>query len=248
MRVGETRDWGLLLLWGLIAALLAGGFAVATPGEDDPVAKYRILLRTAWGPESPENLEKFLEIRQALSKYVFDDRYQNGIQQWALREAGTMPSFGPALFGVISMRRKTDEMLKERGLEMKDFQRMTMLVYGRWLRAVREDPPPENELSRALLELEAGLERHLEHNPPEESKKRAKLADRLAAVKHQLEYLRPFVMDQGTKRQVLARIDAGTRDWLEGHREQIESLDFRFFDTAPPPRPRPGGAASTAGR
>lgn len=247
MRGGETRGWRRLLAWGLAAALLAGGSVMAAPGKDELVSRYRVLLRTAWGPETPENLEKFLEIRQALSKLVFDSRYQNGIQQWALREAGTMPSFGPALFGVISMRRETDGMLKERDLQMSDFQRMTMLVYGRWLRAVRDEPPAENKLLRALLELEVGLERHLERNPPEEAKERAKLEDRLAAVKHQLEYLRPFVMDEEMKKQVLARIDAGTREWLEAHREQIESLDFRFFDTAPPPRPRARKAPAPEG-
>ncbi|MDQ7006940.1 MAG: hypothetical protein Q9Q40_06885 [Acidobacteriota bacterium] len=221
---------GLVLLGGLclLPSLQASG--------ETPVEMHLALLAQAWGPETPERLEHFLEVRESISHLVFDRRYQIGIQQWALREAGTMPSFGPALFGVLSMRRETDQRLAERGLTMSDFLRMTILVYGRWLRAVREGPPPEVDVIRALQELEVGLERHLANNPPEKAGDLERLEQRLLAVRHQLRFLRPYNMDEAFKKRVLERIDPATRRWLEEHRERIEAVDFRYFDTAPPAR------------
>ncbi len=236
---GPVAPGARTALAGLAAILVCWAMPVLAADPASPTDAQIELLATAWGPESPENLEHFLEVREGISHFVFDRRYQIGIQQWALREAGTMPSFGPALFGVLSMRRETDKLLEERGLTMRDFLRMTILVYGRWLRATREGPPPEVDVIRALQELQVGIERHLANNPPEKDGDRERLVQRLAAVKHQLRFLRPYNMDDDFKKRVLERIDPATRKWLEEHRERIEKVDFRYFDTAPPARDRP---------
>jgi hypothetical protein len=196
--------------------------------------KYQKLLGAAWGPEPESRLEAYLEIREEL-KPIFE-RYAEGIVQWSLREAGTRPMFAPALMGVFRIRRTIDEQVEQRSLDFEDYQRLTVLVYGRWLRAVRESTPPERAVARALQELEVGLTRQLQNNPPEDPREREQISDRLEAVRHHLRFVRHFAFSETDKQKVLDRIDPGTREWLEANRERIESLDFGVFDTAPPPR------------
>ncbi len=230
-----------------LAVLLAGCGSGPGPEPEDPTEHFFWSLDRAWGPESPETLEKYLEVREALAPIY--RQYEEGIQQWALRELGTRPTFGPSLLGMLRMRRERDRLLQEKGLSLPDWERLTILVYGRWLRAVRPDPPPEKRLVRVLGELEVGLARHLRNNPPEDPRERARLRERLAAVRHQRRCLAPF--GEMDKAAVLARIDPATRKWLEDHRERIEAVDFRLLDTAPPPRKKsappqrgPGRAAA----
>jgi hypothetical protein len=196
--------------------------------------KYQELLGAAWGPEPESRLEAYLEIREEL-KPIFE-RYAEGIVQWSLREAGTRPMFAPALMGVFRIRRTIDEQIEQRPLDFEDYQRLTVLVYGRWLRAVREGTPPERAVARALQELEVGLKRQLENNPQEDPREREQISDRLEAVRHHLRFIRHFAFSEADKQKVLDRIDPGTREWLAANRERIESLDFGVFDTAPPPR------------
>ncbi len=231
----------------LLALLVAGCAEKLAPEPEDPTEHFFWSLERAWGPESPETLEKYLEVREALQPIY--EQYEEGIQQWALRELGTKPTFGPSLLGMLRMRRERDRLLEEKGLTLPDWERLTILVYGRWLRAVRPDPPPEKRLVRILGELEIGLERHLRNNPPEDPREKKRLEERLAAVRHQRRCLVPF--GEMDKEKVLARIDPATRKWLEEHRDRIEAVDFRLLDTAPPPRkpaePRKPGAGGNEG-
>lgn len=210
------------------------------PADEDPARRTARLMATAWGPESPAALEKYLAIRKEL-KPIYD-RYQEGVVQWSLREAATRPSLTVALFGVMQLRRTLDEQLKKTGLTDEDYARMTMVVYGRWLRAVRTEDPPEKRPTRALQELAIGLERHLANNPPADEAERKKLEDHLAAVKFQVRYVAPYgLMD---KAQTLAKLDKATVSWLEQHRADVEAVDMRLFDTAAPPRQRAEKKAS----
>ncbi len=233
MSVARRR---LLVLVCAAAALAAVACRPgAAPSDEDPARRTARLLATAWGPESPAGLEKYLAIRKELKPLY--DRYQEGIVQWSLREASTRPALTVALFGVMQLRRTLDEQLKKTGLTDEDYARMTMVVYGRWLRAVRSEDPPEKRPVRALQELAVGIERHLANNPPAEPADRKRLEERLAAVRFQLRYVAPFgLMD---KAQTLAKLDKGTVGWLEQHRKEVEDLDMRLFDTAAPPRLRP---------
>jgi hypothetical protein len=212
-----------------------GAFAPRLP--DDPEARYEAIALAAWGPESPEALRKYLESRSAVQETY--DEYQDTIQNWALREAATGRSFGPALIGVASMRRKIDEEAAKRGLTLDDFQRMTILVYGRWLRASRPGPAPEAGVVRTLKEMEVGLTRQLALAAAsgDVSIDTAALQARLDSVRHQARFLEPYAtMD---RKATLGAIDPATRTWLEEHRQEIEALDWTFFDTAPPPRSEP---------
>ena len=229
-----------VVLLALAVAACAG--PGAGPEPEDPTEHFFWSLERAWGPESPEILEKYLEVREEL-KPIYEE-YEDGIQQWALRELGTRPTFGPSLLGMLRMRRERDRLLEEKGLSLPDWERLTILVYGRWLRAVRPDPPPEKRLVRVLGELEVGLSRRLANDPPEDPRERKKLEERLAAVRHQRRCLVPF--GEMDKEATLAAIDPATRAWLEDHRDRIEAVDFRLLDTAPPPRqasrPRKGAS------
>jgi hypothetical protein len=205
----------------------------------DQSARYRRLLGEAWGPEPPERLDTYLGIREKL-KPVFM-QFGEGIIQWALREASTRPVVLQAQFGVVQLRRALDDELTRTGLTDDDFLRLTILVYGRWLRAVRADDPAEKSTLRALQELEVGLSRRLANNPPDDRDERRKLEDRLASVRFQARYIAPFgLLD---KEATLGRIDPGTKAWLEAHRARIEETDFGAFDTAAPPRPKGARAA-----
>ena len=177
----------------LIAALAGAGgagcgaFAPRLP--DDPVARHEALAAVAWGPESPEELTKYLECRSALKETY--DNHQDVIQNWALREAATGRVFGPALLGVVTMRKNVDTEAAKRGLTFDDFQRMTILVYGRWLRASRPGPVPEAGVVRTLKEMEVGLTRQLALAAAsgDVSIDTAALQARLDSVRHQARFL-----------------------------------------------------------
>lgn len=203
-------------------------------GELSPREEYFQLLDRAWGPEPPEKLEAFLVVREEL-RPIFE-RYHDGIIQWSLREAGTRPMFSAALFGVFKFRRELDQLLQEKVIDFDDYRRLSILVYGRWLRAVRDEVPPERHVARALQELDVGIERHLAHNPPATERERQALEERLAAVRHHLACVKHFAFSEADKREVIERIDPQTSAWLEQHRDRVEALDFGVFDTAPPSR------------
>jgi hypothetical protein len=228
----------LALVLGLAPPLALGqqqeGQGAEASEQASAAEQYQELLDSAWGPASPQELEAYLSVREALLP-IFE-KYADGIVQWALREAGTRPMFGKGLMGVFRMRGEIDDQLENQPLDFGDYRRLTVLVYGRWLRAVREEAPPERSVARALQELELGLSRQLENNPPEDERERAQLADRLAAVRHHLRFIRHFAFSEQDKREILERIDAATREWLGAHRERVASLDFGVFDTAPPSR------------
>jgi hypothetical protein len=238
----------------LLALFVLGAAGCAAPAEadgdlpEDPSERHLALLHRAWGPESPETLEHYLATReQIVDRYR---KFEHGLRQLALREASTQPLFGPALLGAGMLRKDLENALEERGLTFADYQRLTMLVYGRWLRAVRDQPLPERRVVRVLQELEAALERRLERNPPEAPEERAQLENRLASVRHQKRFVSEYIRYEPV--EVLERIDPATRSWLEEHRARIEDLDFGLFDTMAPPRSRPeasqppGGPAENA--
>jgi hypothetical protein len=232
-----------LLSLSLLSAAGCGGQraqqgSAALP--DDESERRRAILERAWGPEPAERLETFLELRRTIQPRI--EKHNDAIQQLALRHAATRPVVGKGVFGVGLVRADLERALREVGLEYSDYMRLTALVYGRWLRAVRDQPPPEKRVIRALQEMEIGIERRLANNPPEDPKKAHALQERLRSVRHQIEFLEPYgAMDPET---VLERIHPDTRAWLEEHRQEIEELDFVFFDTAPPPRTRSRGHAS----
>jgi len=218
------------LVWVLLLACCSFALAQELKTEED----FRQLLVEAWGPETPETLEAFLKVREGIQESYL--KHEVPIQQWALREASTMPTIGPSIFAVLNIAREVRDLCEEHGLSYRDYQRLTYLVYGRWLRAVREEKPREALLVRVLQELEIGLARRIDNNPPEDERELQKLHTRLASVRHQIEFVQPFAFKD--KQAVLEHIDPVTKTWLEQERERIEGLDFRFFDTAPPPRDR----------
>ena len=220
------------------AGLLAG--CAARDGRalpEDDAARREVLLRTAWGPETPETLEKYLGVRERIAPRFH--KYEEGLTQMALREASSRAMLGKALMGAGLLRRELDRALEQAGLTYADWERLTILVYGRWLRAVRDEDPPERRVARILQELEAAIGRHLENNPPADPRERAELEERLASVRHQLRFIAPYALLD--KARTLEAIDPETRQWLDEHREQVERLSFGVFDTMAPPRP---GAAS----
>ncbi len=225
----------LILLIAALAGTVGAGCGLLTPRlPDDPAARHEAIARTAWGPESPETLEKYLASRSALDPVYRN--YEDGIQNWALREAATGRAFGPALIGVGSMSRKIETEAASRGLTSDDYQRLTVLVFGRWLRATRDGPIPEERVVRTLKEIEVGLARQLANAATSDdvSIDTAALEARLASVRHQAKFLEPYAtMD---KAATLEAIDPATRAWLEQHRKQIEALDWFYFDTIGPPR------------
>lgn len=214
-------------------ALVAGSLHCGPPPlPADPVSRYEALLNQAWGPESPAVLDKYLAVRKALQpKY---QQFEEAMTQHSLRELSTRPLIGAALFALVTMRRDADKLLKEQQLSFDDYQRLTILVYGRWLRATRQEDPPEKRMVRSLQELQVALERRLANQPPTDADALNGLNERIASVRHQLHFTIPFgLMD---KSATLAAIDPGTRNWLDEHRQEIEALDFRLFDTATPER------------
>lgn len=219
----------------LAAIALAAACARPAPLPEDPAARWVALLDRAWGPESPATLQTYLGVRRALKPLV--ERHAEGIEQWSLREVSTRPLLGQAVLGVAMVRKSLDEELKTARLDLDDYTRLTLLVYGRWLRAVRPDPLPEARVLRTLQEVQIGLERQLAANPPEQPSEKRRLEERLAAVAFQARYLAPLATADKTK--TLTSIDKETAAWLEAHRKDIEDLDFGLFDTAVPPRPRP---------
>lgn len=228
------RRRGAVLLLALGAAAVAGCGVLGPRLPEDPEARYEAIAASAWGPESPEALARYLETRQVLKPSY--DGYREGIQNWALREASTGRAFGPTLLGVAAMRKKLDDEAAKRGLTFDDYQRMTILVYGRWLRASRPGPLPEEGVVRTLKEMEVGLGRQLDKAAAsgDVSIDTAAIQARIDSIRHQLRFLEPYAtMD---KEATLAAIDPATRGWLEEHRKEIEELDWLYFDTAPPPR------------
>jgi hypothetical protein len=227
----------ILLLAALAGTGGAGCGAFAPRLPDDPVARHEAIAAIAWGPESPEALQKFLDSKQAL-KATYDN-YEDGIQNWSLREAATGRAFGPTLIGVASMRKRLDGEAAKRGLTVDDLQRMTILVYGRWLRASRPGPVPEEGVVRTLKEMEVGLTRQLAKAAAsgDVSIDTAAIQARIDSIRHQVKFLEPYAtMD---KKATLEAIDPATRGWLEAHRKEVEALDWLYFDTAPPPRSEP---------
>ncbi len=224
-----------VLLLALGAAAVGGACAPRLP--QDPAARHEAIAARAWGPESPEALQKFLESKQALRESY--ESYQDGIQNWALREAATGRSLGPSLIGVASMRKRLEEEAAKRGLSADDYQRLSIVVFGRWLRASRPGPPPEAKVVRTLKEMEVGLTRQLDNAAASSdiSIDTAALQKRLESIRHQLRFLEPYAtMD---KDATLAAIDSSTRAWLEEHRKEVEELDWVYFDTVPPARGEP---------
>jgi hypothetical protein len=223
------------LLIAVAVLLPAPGCRRPAPAAESPRTRSARLFETAWGPESPDALGKYLEVRRAL-KPVFD-RNAEAATQWAMREAGTRPLLLPSLFGVAQLRRTLDESLAKTGLSNDDYMRMTLLVYGRWLRSVRDEKPPEANVLRVLQEIALGTERHLAAHPPADAVEREKLSERLESARFQARYVAPIAT--ADRAATLARIDKPTAQWLEAHRKEIEDLDFGLFDTAAPPRDRP---------
>ncbi|UCF68577.1 MAG: hypothetical protein JSV80_04580 [Acidobacteriota bacterium] len=196
--------------------------------------------QAGWGPESPELLETYLTIREKLVPTY--EQAQDEVTRWALRELGTMGMFTGVL-RVALMRKQLQDLIDEAGIEFADYQRLTRLVYGRWLRAVRDEPSQEVRVVRLLRESYIGLDRQLRLNPPRDPERLAGVTDLRDAVAHHLRSIKPFALDTPEDKQaVLSRIDANTRAWLEQHRERIEAADFGIFDTAPPPRDEPAPA------
>jgi len=227
----------LLMVFTMVGALGAcrsgDGEGGDAGGEaSDLIRMYSKAYASAWGPEKPEDLEAYLAVREAMEP-IFAKR-RRGVTQWALREAGTEPLLLEGILGVAEMRKQREEALEEHALVSEDYLRLTALVYGRWLRAVREADPPEKRLVRILREMKIGLARQLKNNPPDDEKELAEVERRLASVTHQVEWIAVF--GDPEKEDTLSRIDAETRKWLEEHRERIEEFDFGLFDTAPPPR------------
>lgn len=219
-----------------LAALISGSVACSwEPLPSDQIHRTLTLMSRAWGPESPDTLQKYLEVRQALKPiYVAN---ADGLEQHSLREASTRPILLAALKGLLDMRREADTQLAARGLTMDDYQRLTILVYGRWLRAVRPEDPPEKRLTRVLQELEVAVSRRLEHSPPGSPNELKGEQERLASIRHQLRFVAPYGI--ADKTATLARLDTNTKTWLEEHRAQIQECDFKLFDTAAPERVRP---------
>ena len=230
--MGNAMRAGIfLLLAGL--AVACGTGAMDLP--DDDAARREVLLQVAWGPEQPDVLERYLKVRERIAPRF--RKFETGLTQYALREAATRPVLGKALLGATLLRKDLELALEENELTFPDYERLTILVYGRWLRAVRGETPPERRIARVLQELEVGIARHLENNPPDKEQERERLADRLASVRHQLRFIAPFALMKPD--ETLAAIDPSTRQWLEDNRERIEELAFGVFDTMPPPRHRP---------
>lgn len=202
------------------------------PSAEDPVARHKWLFAKAWGPESPEVLASYLEVRKTIAPRFH--QYEDGLRQYALREVSTQAIFGPAMLGATLMRRDLERALEEHGLTFTDYQRLTILVYGRYLRASRAEAVPETRLVRVLQELEIALSRRLANNSPQSDTERQGLEERLASVSHQRLFLSPYAAMN--KERVLARIDPATKAWLDERRADIEALDFDIFDTLVPPR------------
>ncbi len=224
---------GIFLLLAGMAVACGGAGAKNLPNDD--TARREILLQVAWGPEQPDVLERYIAVREQIAPRF--RKFETGLTQYALREAATRPVLGKALLGATLLRKDLETALKENELTFSDYERLTILVYGRWLRAVRGETPPEQRIARVLQELEVSIARHLENNPPEKRQERERLADRLASVRHQLRFIAPFALMKPD--ETLAAIDPATKQWLEEHRERIEELEFGVFDTMPPPRKRP---------
>jgi len=215
----------------VVAAICAACRGAATPPDSGSVLeRHQSLWAAAWGPESPEKLQKFLDVRRAVVPLYRESG--ETVQNWALQEASSLPALGQGALSVMHLLRTMKEEGEKVGLTQDDLDRLTMLVYARWLRAVSAEPPPERRTVRMLREMEVGIERHLANNPPPVERSRAALQRRLERVKRQAELLTPIAaMD---KRAVLERIDPATRRWCEQHRAEIEELTFGYLDTTPP--------------
>jgi len=229
----KRRATALALALLLAAPASTGCRGGSRPLPEEPNERQAAILARAWGPESPDTLEKYLEARGALAELY--ERQRDALQNWALREAATAMSLTGAVIGVSSMRRKAEQEMQRRGLNFDDFQRLTALVYIRWLRASRPGDPPEKPLVRALREIEVGISRQIDLVSGDPSADVERLERRLTSIRQQAGYLEPIAMMDKTA--TLERIDPSTRQWLEAHREQIEKLDWIYFDTAPPPIP-----------
>jgi hypothetical protein len=220
----------------VLAALIGGSTACHRESlPSDHIQHTLMLMNRAWGPESPDTLQKYLEVRQALKPVYAANA--DGLEQHSLREASTRPILIAALKGLLDMRREADAQLATRGLTMDDYLRLTILVYGRWLRAVRSEDPPEKRVTRVLQELEVAVSRRLEHSTPGSPNELKGEQDRLASIRHQLRFVAPYGI--ADKTATLARLDTATKTWLEQHQAEIQECDFRLFDTAAPERVRP---------
>ncbi|MFN7964500.1 MAG: hypothetical protein U0V87_02285 [Acidobacteriota bacterium] len=231
----------------LVIVLVVGVAVATTTGcnrsslPSDASQRTLVLMEQAWGPESADTLQKFLKVRQEL-KPVFEANAE-AIEQHSLREASTRPLLIGAIKGLFELRRVVDSELKTQGLTMDDYQRLTILVYGRWLRSVRTEDPPEKRITRVLQELEVAVSRRVANDLFGSPKEKQSEQDRLASIRHQLQFVAAFGL--ADKSATLARIDGPTKSWLEQHRKEIEDADFGLFDTAAPERTRPKVAKPT---
>lgn len=214
-------------------ALFSLAFVPVLADDSAGSAERRLaLFDEAWGPESPEVLEKYLAVRQALQPRMTE--YAGNVTQYALREASTHSALAPILMSVTLVRKKLEDALQAQGLEFDDYQRLTILVYGRWLRATSDSEPPEARVVRTLQEIEIGLSRQIAHGNFASEEERKEAETRHASVLHQARFLAPYAfMD---KEAVLAGLDAGTVAWLESHRADFEEVDYGIFDTMAPQR------------
>lgn len=224
-----------------IGAWLLLGLAVGCDQNklpEDPAERQAAILARAWGPESPRTLERFLAVRAGL-KPTFEENREALIQH-SLREVSSRPLVLAAVKGLMQLREQADRLLAEQQLSFDDYLRLTALVYGRWLRSVREEEIPERRLTRMLQEMEVVVQRHLERAPPGIKKERETLESRLASIRHQLKWVSLYGLQD--KAATLQRIDPATRAWLEQHRSEIEANSFDIFDTAAPERTKPPAA------
>ena len=217
----------------LLLALLSLAVMPVLADAGSSSAEHRLaLFEKAWGPESPETLEKYLAVRQAIQQRM--EEYSGNVTQYALREASTHSALAPILMSVTLVRKGLEDALQAQGLEFDDYQRLTIMVYGRWMRASSEADAPEVRIVRTLQEIEVGLSRQIANGNFVDDDERELVESRHASVRHQARFLAPFAfMDKET---VLAGLDAGTVAWLEERRADFEAVDYGIFDTMAPQR------------
>lgn len=188
-------------------------------------------LEDAWGPESPEILEKYLAARESCVETYQDFEIQ--ITNWSMGEIGSSGRASLAALSVARFQSEIDKALEAQGLSKSDYYRLTTLVYGRWLRSVRDVPPREIRMVRVLQELlvaASRIQQRAERNG--EVRVAESAAQDVDLISKRIERLHPFAITD--KAGVLSRIDAGTREWLAEHRDRIEAASFGVFDTVPP--------------
>lgn len=228
------RAWGRLGVFLLLVGLPFGVACQKGGGrEEDAAAKYFRVLDSAWGPETPQNLEKFLAVREGLLPIY--QSHANWINELALRHAGGGALNADGMLGLVLMSKEMEQQLTKQGLTDEEFSRMTMLVYGRWLRASSSAPLVETKALRSLQEQQEVIKRRLANNPPTDPQEMKALKRRLDGINYQIPFMAVWgLMD---KKATLARIDPATAKWLTEHRSEIERLSFGDLDTAGPTPP-----------